>query len=172
MPLLPEFKDQGPRSPALLVGIQAIVPAYTITCNGTLTRWGVSTEKRGQHDIHLQVWRPSEGYRAYSLVGVNTFNVKPTKGQKAFLLTPRRRHRIMVQVGDILGFHLENNKTIRDDFSIQYYVNTSGINVHYTQIAQPLQEIHFNTLHVTLMNASPIIQIEIGKYSSGLTNSR
>ena len=74
----------------------------------------------------------------------------------------------MVQVGDILGFHLVNNETIGDDFSIQYHANTSGINVHYMQIAQPLQEIQFNTLHVTLMNAAPIIHIEIGKYSLGL----
>lgn len=166
VPLFPTFHDQGGHSPVLLVGIQALVPAYRITCNGTLVRWGISTERRGQHNIHLQVWRPVDGYRTYSLAGVNTFNVKPTKGKKAFLLTPEPNERIAVQEGDILGFHLENNATISNDFSIEYFTNVTGIDVHYTPIAQPLREIDSNTLHVTLMNAAPIIRTEIGKYTT------
>lgn len=169
IPLAPVFHEQGHRNPALLMGIQALVPAYQITCNGTLLQWGILTEKQGQHNIHLQVWRATR-YGAYSLIGTNTFNLKPPNGQKTFILTPNPSNRIIVQDGDIIGFHLEKNESITDEFSIQYHTNATGIDIHYMQSLEPLQEIHSNTLYVTLRNAAPMITASIGKkiYSSVL----
>ena len=158
---LPLFKDQGFFSPMLLVGIQALVPAYKLSCTGTLIRWRVATAREGQHNIHLQVWRPGSEPDSYSKVGSNTFNLKPTSGQRLFTLTPSYKDQIRVQVGDVLGFYLEKNNS--DDFSIQYQARVSGISVLYRQVSGTLQTINHYTLPVELLNAAPIIQAEIGE---------
>ncbi|XP_064405921.1 uncharacterized protein LOC135350959 isoform X2 [Halichondria panicea] len=134
---LPGFKDQGLNSPMLLIGIQALVPAYQITCNGTLVQWRVATVRGGQHSVHLQVWRPVQEAGSYRIVGENSFNIKPQGTHNLFSLIPSKKDLIGVQEGDILGFYLENNASIGDDFSIQYQANTPGIEASDSTINPP-----------------------------------
>ncbi|XP_064405922.1 uncharacterized protein LOC135350959 isoform X3 [Halichondria panicea] len=145
----------------LLIGIQALVPAYQITCNGTLVQWRVATVRGGQHSVHLQVWRPVQEAGSYRIVGENSFNIKPQGTHNLFSLIPSKKDLIGVQEGDILGFYLENNASIGDDFSIQYQANTPGIGVIYRQLSAPIKSIDHSTLPVELLNAAPIIHGEI-----------
>lgn len=162
---LPPFRDQGRHSPSLLVGIQALIPAYNFTCNATVTRWGLSIEKKGQHRIDLQVWRPLEDLLgSYHLVGANTFNVKPQTGQKLLYLLPDVMDQIQVQPGDVVGLYIENNASVDDDYAIQYVPNVNGVTVHYKQTDQPLDMIQsYTMLPVQFPNIAPVMMVETGE---------
>ena len=163
---LPNFADQGDHSPALLVGIQALVPAYQFSCYGKVTKWGIATERKGKHSINLQVWRPTIRYGSdvYLLVGTNNFDIEPPMEQKLFYITPPAISQIAVQPGDIIGFHLENNVSIDDNFSIQYKSYTNNVTVHYVMTEEPLTVIEETTLSIRLSKTAPVITVDIGRY--------
>ena len=162
---LPELRDQGKHSPSLLVGIQALVPAYHFTCSGKIKEWRLSTEKRGQHRVDLQVWRPVEGtLGAYNLVGYNSFNVQPEAGEKLLVLPVNSDDEIEAQPGDVLGFYMENDATITDEYAIQYVSNATGITLQYKGADSPLQNIQPYTLSVQLPNTAPILAVEVGRW--------
>ena len=117
--------------------------------------------REGQHNIHLQVWRPGPEAESYTIVGSNIFNLKPTKAQRLHTLTPTQGDQIRVQAGDVLGFYLKKNNS--NDFSIQYQASIPGISVLYRQISETIQAINHHTLPVELLNAAPIIQAQIGE---------
>lgn len=122
---LPQFRDQGPRSSALsLDDKQAIIPTYKFSCRGTITQWGVSTEKRGSHLIELQVWRHTLP-NVYHKVGSNRFNQGPKKMQKLMYLTPDPRDQINVEPGDVIGLYVSNDPDIDDNYKIQYEPSSS-----------------------------------------------
>ena len=117
--------------------------------------------REGHHNIHLQVWRPGPEADSYTIVGSNVFNLKPTKAQRLYTLTPNQGDQIRVRAGDVLGFYLEKNSS--NDFSIQYQASIPGISVLYRQISETIQTINHYTLPVELLNAAPIIQADIGE---------
>lgn len=160
---LPDFADQGNHSPSLLVGIQALVPTYQFRCHGKVTRWGIAIERWGKNSISLQVWRATSRY-GYSLVGTNNFDVEPPKNQKAFYISPPTMDQIIVQPGDIIGFYLQNNATIDDDFSIQYKPYTNNVTVHFVMTDEPLTIIEETTLSIQMSKTAPIIAVDIGKH--------
>lgn len=161
---LPTFEDQGRHSRSLLLGIQALIPKYQFTCKGRVINWGLATEKRGRHRVDLQVWRPvEEADGSYDLIGANSFDVQPEKGQKLILLTPTAAEQIQVQAGDVLGLFIENNLSIGDDYLIQVASNTPGITVHFTETDHPLVRIEQHLLPVQ-QNVAPVVALEMGKY--------
>ncbi len=147
----------------VLIGIQALIPAYQVTCNGTLIKWRVATVRSGQHNIQLQVWRQHQRTQVYHIVGENTFNIRPQSAHQLLSLIPSKNETIRVQKGDTLGFYLEDNNNSSDDFSIQYQPNTSGISIIYRQLSHPVKVIDHSTLPVELLSAAPIIHAEIGE---------
>ncbi len=154
-----------------LIGIQALIPAYQFSCNGTLVEWRVATVRKGQHNIELQVWRQQDQTQIYHIVGHNTFNVRPKSAHQVVSLIPNSKNLIKVQKGDTIGFYLENNKNITNDFSIQYQPNTHGISVNYRQLSYPARIINYSTLPVELLGAAPIIHAEIGKILKPISNT-
>ena len=161
---LPNFIDQGDRSPRLLVGIQALVPAYQFSCHGKVTRWGIATVRQGKNSISLQVWRPTtrHGSDVYSLVGSNNFDVEPLINQKLLYITPPTMDQITVQPGDMIGLYLQNNVSIEDRFSIQYKPFTNNVTVHYVMADEQLSVIEETTLSIQMSNTAPIITADIG----------
>ena len=161
---LPEFRDFGKHTPSLLVGIQALVPEYKFTCTGVITKWGLAIKKLGRHRIDLQVWRLKEGIQgAYTLVGTNSFNLQPEMGQRLLYLMPNNGEQIAVQPGDVVGFYLENNPAITDDYSVQY-MDVIGITVHHKPANHSLDTIMAYTLTEQHSNIAPVLTVEVGKY--------
>ena len=161
---LPSFVDQGTHSPSLLVGIQALVPMYQFSCHGKVTRWGIATERQGKHSIGLQVWRATSRYGSYvySLVGMNKFDVQPSKIQGLYYITPPAMDQITVQPGDMIGFYLQNNVTIEDDFTIQYKPHANNVTLQFVMTDEPLTIIEETTLSIQMLKTAPIITVDIG----------
>ena len=145
------------------MGIQALVPEYEFTCSGNITQWGLSTEMHGKHRVDLQVWRPMQEEGAYHLVGTNSFNTQPEMGQKLLYLFPNATNQIQAQPGDVIGFYLEDDARVADDFAIQYKLNATGVTVRYKQEDHPLEIIQASTLPVQFLNVAPVLLVEIGK---------
>lgn len=164
---LPKFTDQGNHSPSLLVGIQALVPAYQFRCYGKVTRWGIATKRMGKHSIDLQVWRATGsryGSPLYSLVGSNNFEVVPPTNQALLYITPPVADQITVHNGDMIGFYLQSNNSIEDNFSIQYKPYTNNVTVHFVMAGEPLTVIEDTTLSVQMSKSAPVITVDIGKH--------
>ena len=113
--------------------------------------------------MDLQVWRQMQEKGVYYLIGTNSFNTQPEMGQKLLYLVPNTTNQIQVKPGDVVGFYLENNVTIVDDFAIQYKPNATGVTVQYKQENHPLEIIQASTLPVQFLNVAPILLAEIGK---------
>lgn len=165
---LPPFVNQETQqSPLLPVGIQALVPSYRFTCAANIVRWGVAiNEGRGEHGIHLQVWRPvTEGgeNQLLKLVGSNYFHIKPSVGEKLIYLVPGERWRIGVQSGDVIGFYLEDNPLITDDFQLQHQQDVTASMVLYEHAQDPYISISADTLSIRLLNTAPTITVQLGK---------
>ena len=161
---LPKFVDQGEHSPGLLVGIQVLIPTYQFSCYGKVTRWGIATERQGRHSIYLQVWRITNrhyGFPVYSLVGANKFDIEPSKPQILYYISPPTMDQIIVQPGDVIGFYLQNNSSIEDDFTIQYNPHTNNVTVQFVMTDKPLAIIEETTLSVQMLKTAPVITVDI-----------
>ena len=162
---LPEFVDRGSHSQSLLVGIQVLVPSYEFTCHGKIARWGIATQRSGQHNISLQVWRAASrpGSHAYSLVGANNVEVRPPKDHALVYISPPPEDQITVLPGDVVGFYLQNNITTDDDFSVQYQSHANNATLHFVTTDQPLTVIEETTLSIQMSQTAPIMTVDIGK---------
>ena len=104
-----------------------------------------------------------QGEGVYHLVGTNSFNTRPEMGQKLLYLFPNATNQIQAKPGDVVGFYLEDDARVVDDFAIQYKLNATGVSVQYKQEDHPLEIIQASTLPVQFLNVAPIILVEIGK---------
>lgn len=164
---LPKFVDQGNYSPTLLLGIQALVPAYQFSCYGRVRRWGMATKRKGKHSIDFQVWRATTsryGTQVYSLVGCNRFDVEPPTDRALFYVNVPVMDQITVQAGDMIGFYLLNNISIDNNFSIQYKPYTNNVTLHFVMTEEPLTVIKETTLSVQMSKTAPVITVDIGKH--------
>ena len=159
---LPPFVHQGEHSPLLPVGIQALVPSYRFSCEGLIHQWGIAVNGKGRHDIHLQVWRPTIGER-FELIGSNVFNIKPLDGERLIYLKPDPARRLSFMSGDVIGFYLEDNMSLSDDFRIEYHENATGVAVEYQRSTAPLSSVHRDSLSFHSKNTAPIITVHLGE---------
>ena len=96
---------------------QAIIPTYNLSCCGNITEWGLDVFDNTSFALDLQVWRPSPtvddstGTGCYSLVGNNRFISITVSGGVA-IVTPSPQDYILFQPGDVLGFYVEDAKSI------------------------------------------------------------
>ena len=159
------FRDQGKMSPALSMNeVQAVIPAYRISCWGVIVQWGVSTERRGGHLIELQVWRETgDNTYMYRKVGGNWFNQGPVKGQKLIYLTPNSSQLISVQPGDIIGLYVVNNPAADDNYKIQYETS-SEVQMFYIASTSAGHEIIDPALTRSL-DVALLLHLEICKFS-------
>lgn len=167
---LPNFVDQGEYSPGLLVGIQALVPTYQFSCHGRVTRWGIATERQGKHSIYLQVWRTTERHHefpAYALIGANKFDIEPPKSRILYYISPPTMDQITVQPGDVIGFYLQNNASIEDDFTIQYNPHANNVTLQFVMSDEPLAVIEETTLSVQMLKTAPVITVDIAGMNYG-----
>lgn len=161
---LPEFRDQGKRSPALSVNaVQIVIPAYRISCKGVITQWGLSTEKRGGHLIELQVWRETES-NIYRKVGGNRFNQRPAKRQKLMYLTPHPNDSISVEPGDFIGLYALHTPGIRDNYEIQYE-SSSDVQMLYLKASSPQLDLVDPTL-TRSQDKALLLHVAVCKYST------
>ena len=165
VPGIPEFIDHGSHSQSLLVGIQALVPSYQFTCHGKVARWSIATQRQGQHNISLQVWRAGSGLgsHAYSLIGANRVEVKPPEDHALVYISPHVEDQITVQPGDVIGFHLQNSISTDEDFSLQYQSHANNVTLHFVTADQPLSIIQETTLSIQMSETAPILSVDIGK---------
>ena len=97
------------------------------------------------------------------MVGANTFTTQPNKKQKILHLTPNVSDQIQVLPADVIGFYLEDNTLVSDDFQIQYKPNSTNTEVQYITTMQPHSIIYPDTLAVSLQSMAPVILVELGK---------
>lgn len=149
------------------MGIQALVPSYRFICKANILRWGVAIhEGRGEHGIHLQVWRPvmEDGTnRLFELVGSNYFPINPSATEKLIYLVPGERSRIGVQSGDVIGFYLEDDPLVSDDFQLQHQQDVTASMVLYEHTQNPYSSIDADTLSIRLLNTAPTITVQLGE---------
>ncbi len=120
---LPPLQNYGRIDSRITRSHQAIIPSYKFDCNqmcGNITEWGVDVEPGGGRDdmeytLDFQVWRPSPtvedstGTGCYSLVGNNRFtSISLTNNMNIARVTPSPQDYIQFQVGDVLGFYVED----------------------------------------------------------------
>lgn len=159
---LPEFRDQGKRSPALsLDAVQIVIPAYRISCKGVITQWGLSTEKRGGHLIELQVWRETES-NMYRKVGGNLFDQRPAKRQKLMYLTPHPNDSISVEIGDFIGLYALHTPDIKDNYKIQYE-SSSDVQMLYLPASSPQPDFVDPTL-TSSQDKALLLHVSVCKY--------
>ena len=112
---LPEFRDT--QREGLMNRISAIVPSYTFTCAGVVTRWRVHVERRrnryDRYDMTLSVWRPADGC-TYVRVGENSHSgLAPdldSNGEAlgSVTLDVPKEDRFSVEPGDFVGFSVRH----------------------------------------------------------------
>ena len=98
----------------------------------------------------------------YNLVGANSFNTQPERGKKLLYLTPNISDRIEVQSGDVLGFYLDNNPKIIDDYSVQTRSDVPGVVVNFKEVDFPLSRIELDLLPLQ-HPVAPVVTLELGK---------
>lgn len=120
----------------------------------------------GEHSIRLQVWRPvlDGENRLFQLVGSNYFHIKPSPGEKLIHLVPGERWQVSVESGDVIGFYLEDNPSITDDFKLQHHENVTGVML-YAHAKDPFTSMDSNTLPIRLYNTAPTIRVLLGELS-------
>lgn len=159
---LPEFRDQGKRSPSLsLDEVQIVIPAYRISCKGVITQWGLSTEKRGRHSIELQVWRETKS-DMYLKVGGNWFDQRPAKRQKLMYLTPHPNDSIPVEPGDFIGLYARNSPRIKDNYQIQYESSSEVEMLYLSASSQQPQVV--DPTQTRSQNKALLLHVNICKY--------
>ena len=127
-------------------------------------------EKQGKHSIHLQVWRTTGRhyeFPVYSLVGANKFDIEPPKSRVLYYISPPTLDQITVQPGDIIGFYLQNNASIEDDFTIQYNPHAKNVTLQFVMSDEPLAVIEETTLSVQMLKTAPVITVDIAGMNYG-----
>ena len=71
---------------------------------------------------------------------------------------------ITVQAEDMIGFYLQNNISIDDNFAIQYKPYTKNVTVHFVTTEEPLTVIKETTLSIQMSKTAPVITVDIGKH--------
>lgn len=157
-------------SPALSMdAVQIVIPAYRISCKGVIEQWGLSTEKRGEHSIELQVWRETES-NTYRKVGGNQFDQRPVKGQKLMYLTPNPNDLISVEPGDFIGLYTTHNPTIRDNYMIQYE-SSSEVQMLYLQPSLSPPDLVDPTF-TRSQDKALLVYVDVCKYSTRFGSAR
>ena len=109
---MPEYSDQrNGNSVAHFTGkTQAIIPDYSFTCSGNVTRWGAYVEPGGsseEYHVNFQVWRPSHLAGCYALVGNNRLQ-RATPADNQITLEVPEEEQIQVQPRDVMGFYIQH----------------------------------------------------------------
>jgi hypothetical protein len=121
----------------------------------------------GEHGVHLQVWRPTleeEGRekQQFELVGSNYLKLKPETREITLLyFDPGRR--VVVQSGDIIGFFLEDDPLVADDYRLQYQQATTASMVLYTPAEKASKSIETDSFTMRLLNRVPTISVQLGE---------
>ena len=131
----PVYGDQGGGSevPTLENDNLYLIPAYTFSCHGNVTRWGACVEKGGEterYTIIFYVFRPSDSAlpNCYSLVGSNTLVDATPTDSCVTLDVPTDQ--ISVQPGDVVGvIPISNN----DNNGIEIDVSVTGVTAWYAK---------------------------------------
>ena len=116
---LPEFRDttEHLQREGLMNRISAIVPSYTFTCAGAVTRWRAHVERRrnryDRYEMTFSVWRPADGC-TYVRVGENSNSgLAPeldSNGEAlgSVTLSVPVEDRFSVEPGDFVGFSVRH----------------------------------------------------------------
>ena len=168
-------RDEVPRLPN---SIQAIIPAYTFTCRGSVVQWGACVNPRGnndRYDIYFEAWRPTDTDGCYSLVGSNVMkntvagNIHNVRA--CIVIDVPDNELVTVQPGDVVGFYADRvngngNGGVELDEGTQY----ETLEVWYR--SNPSQsDLETNSLCVGVgedlssqrTGAAPVITAVIGK---------
>lgn len=117
-------------------------------------------EGKGEHSIHLQVWRPVRNHHdTFTLVGSNNFHIKP---ENIIYLMPDRDRSPVVMKGDVIGLYMDDNTLISDDFRVQYR-NETGSVARYGYADRPFSFLEKDSLSVELSDKTPVITAIIGR---------
>ena len=172
-----------------LVGHQAIIPSYKLTCNqmcGNITEWGVDVHPGGSnhrmvYTLDLQVWRPSPtvndstGTGCYSLVGNNSFTSISLQDQLV-MVNPSPQDYIQFRPGDVLGFYVDQTSIVNTNDGVVVLTHPSSFTseyVYYGQIAPRMAtsqigdcpySVGKNGVLNSLTWAAPVITVGVGKF--------
>ena len=147
-------RDGVPRLPN---SIQAIIPAYTFTCRGSVVQWGACVDPRSdndQYDIYFEVWRPTGTNGCYSLVGSNFINNGVAGNvhnvRACVVIDVPENQQVVVQPGDVVGFYSDHvvgngDGGVELDDGTQY----ANLEVWYRSLSNPSQnDLEANSLCV------------------------
>ena len=171
----PLFGDRSGGDPKLPNSIQAIIPAYTFTCRGSVVQWGACVDPRednNEYDIYFEVWRPTDTIGCYSLVGSNFVdngapgNIHNVRA--CVVIDVPEDEQVIVEPGDVVGFysdHVNGNGGVELDEGTQY----ANLEVWYRNPSQ--NDLEANSLCVGVgedlstrhAGEAPVITAKIGK---------
>ena len=145
--------------PTIPCNAQVIVPLYTFTCSGVITRWSALVEGDGNQLVEFQVYeRLSNG--KYNLVGVNRFVDKPVNG--ILSLPVPERHQITVHDNYVVGLFIDG-----DQWSV-VYSHSQDIASLYFPAHGPLNLIDSSTEDWSILEGAPILNATISKKNFAL----
>ncbi len=159
--------------PLLPLGVQVLLPSHQFTCAGRVTRWGVLAEGgRGEHGMHFQIWRPVLPLErvggkddplpsSFTLVGSTYSPIELEPGVRLMYVQPDEPSKIRFEKGDVIGFYIEDNPLIEDDFQVPVH-REDGIEsvVLYANASEPQRALEMGELTSELPGA-PVIRVEI-----------
>ena len=145
-------------------GRQALIPAMTFNCSGSITKWIFSAlwEGNSQGFTELQLWRKSSnGSNMYFKVGATTIRVNSESLNKLyeFPVNPP----LAFLAGDILGYFQPNENLAQLSLYLEDSARISVFRegVEDTQTVPPSEIFDFNTPHFTGRDY-PLVGAEIG----------
>ena len=186
---LPEFRDAEQVSHGLPAKISGIIPSYSFTCAGIVTKWRARVES-GQsfdrYDMTFSVWRTvnSSGTCTYVRVDDNSGSgLVPELGADgealgSVTLCVHEEDRFSVEVGDFVGFSVRNYEVngqgyAEGDASVMVDENTTDLATYVwttTSLPQTLSCIRelpggVFTVNPFRLLVAPVITAEIGEFA-------
>lgn len=182
---LPEFRDtEHFQREGLTSKISAVVPSYTFTCAGVVTRWGAHVERRrNRHDRYemtFSVWRPAADGCTLAKVGENFHpGLAPEIDEESrellgsVILYVHKGERFLVEPGDIVGFSVRHyevewpseREVAAGVASVMVDRNRTDIATYVWSTAAALESTLPCFHEGTNVTAAPVISVEMSRFA-------
>ena len=140
-----------------------MIPDINFSCNGTITRWIVGAEWKGNTDAHteLQIWRGTSTTNQYMKVNGTNITVSGWNTSQVYELETS----LAFQEGDVLGYF--QPRDMRSQLNL-YLENSGRIITYYTQLGRndltpPATGAVFSTNGADDDDRYPLIAVRTGR---------